>query len=261
MKRPSVLLFFVLLALLLTGCDDLLATPTRTATITPTVTSTATATIDWFPATETPTPTQRSTNPTATPLMVSPEFIGRLLTQDDFSDARLWQTVSNQSGNIVYGKNMLSLAVAGNKGSLTSNSQHQLAEKFYLEITANVSLCQPEDQYGVIFWLISTGNAYRVSFNCQGKIRLELLQGGSPVVVQDWTAGRKVMPGAPATQKIGIWVDQGTIQVYVNDMFQFTQKIARDRSGGLSVYARCNGDTAMTVGFSDLKIYDLETNN
>jgi hypothetical protein len=44
----------------------------------------------------------------------------------------------------------------------------------------------------------------------------------------------------------------------VNDTFQFMVKTRADREGGLGVYAKAAGDTAMTIGFSQLKVFQLK---
>ena len=176
---------------------------------------------------------------------------------DDFSDTRVWKTSKSTAGNVVYGEGNLSLAVAGAKGSLSSVSPYDLPQDFYLEMNATVSLCQYGDQYGLLFWYVDSGDTYRLTLTCDGRLRLELLAGSSGVVLQDWTYASKLMPGAPARHQIGLWVKDGEIQVFVNDTFQFKVKTRADRSGRLGVYAKAVGETAMTVGFSQLRVYQL----
>ena len=215
-------------------------------------------TIDWFPATVTPTdkpvieqtPTVTSFDPTAN--------LGLIVVEDDFSDPNLWKTSKSTAGNVVYGVGNLSLAVAGNKGSLNSLSPYTLPQDFYLKMDVKVSLCQYGDQYGLLFWYLNSGDTYRLSLTCDGRLRLELIAGSSGVVLQDWMYASKMMPGAPTEHVIGLWAKDGEVQVFLNDKFQFMVKTRADRAGGLGVFARAAGDTAMTVGFSGLKVYQLK---
>jgi hypothetical protein len=73
------------------------------------------------------------------------------------------------------------------------------------------------------------------------------------------TAAR-VQPGAPATHRVGLYVSRGLFQLYINDTFQFENRIAQNRSGGLGVFARTVSGNAMTIRFSDLQIYRTEAN-
>jgi hypothetical protein len=215
-------------------------------------------TIDWFPATATPTPVPTVAETPKVEFFDPTANLGTTLVDDNFSDSSLWKTSKSTSGNVVYGDGNLSLAVAGAKGSLSSLSPYSLPQDFYMEMHASVSLCQYGEQYGLLFWYANGGDTYRLTLTCDGRLRLELLAGNSGVVLQDWTYASKLMPGAPAEQKIGLWAKDGELQVFVNDTFQFMVKTRADREGGLGVYAKAAGDTAMTIGFSQLKVFQLK---
>ena len=246
----------VCLFALLTGCGGVhVITPiaSETATATPEPTSTT----DWFPATATLTQTP-FVKPATAPTLPEPLLgLGAEIIADDFSDISLWGTSQLEAGNVVYGKQVLSLAVAGNKGILTSYSQHELPQDFYMEMKASISLCQTGDQYGILFWVLAPGDAYRLVLSCEGRFRLELISGEAAIVLHDWEYGSHIMPGSPAEQHIGIWAGDGEIRIYVNGAFQFAEKTSPDRSGMLGVFARAGGETAMTVGFSDLVVYQV----
>jgi len=253
----AMLYLALALIFLTSACSKVIIEELPTVTPTEIVVVEPSPTIDWFPATATPTnepvveqtPTVISFDPTAN--------LGAILVDDNFSDPTLWKTSKSTAGNVVYGEGNLSLAVAGNKGNLNSLSPFSLPQDFYLEMIVKVSLCQYGDQYGLIFWYINSGDTYRLSLTCDGRLRLELIAGSSGVVLQDWTYASKMMPGAPAEHVIGLWAKKGELQVFINETYQFTVKTRADRTGGLGVFARSAGDTAMTVGFSGLKVYQL----
>jgi hypothetical protein len=92
---------------------------------------------------------------------------------------------------------------------------------------------------------------------CSGEYRLELIQGGQSIVIQDWTLASQMNLAMPATNRIGLWVYQGRFQLYIDNVFQFEESIARDQNGGLGLFARTIEGNAMTIRFSDLQIYQI----
>lgn len=244
--------------LLLTGCELVPPEPTLTPTYTATQTETPTPTVDWFPATPTPTlPVQPS--PTPQPIFEDTRIgITERLVEDDFTDEMLWETRSSPAGNIAFGTQNLTLAIARPNTSLTSRSEHTLPENFYLEITLQTSLCQPNDHMGLLFWQQSEGDYYRLLIDCAGQVRLELVQGGQTIVIRDWETATRVQPGAPAANRLGLYVARGLFQLYINDTYQFEHRIASNRRGGLGVFARTISGNAMTIQFVDLHIYRVE---
>jgi hypothetical protein len=262
LKLPSIITIVSLLtltiALSLSGCDLAPAEATPSPTFTATQTEIPTPTIDWFPATPTPTLLPLP-SPTPQPTLADLRSgITELLVDDDFTNESLWETRQSQAGNIAFGVENLTLAIAQPNTSLISFSQHNLPEDFYLEVTLQTTLCQPLDQIGILYWIQSESDYYRLLVDCAGQARLEVIQGGQTIVLQDWESLRRAQPGSPATNRLGLWVSRGNFQLYINDAYQFEQRIALNRSGGLGLFARTISGNAMTVRFTDLKIYQVE---
>ncbi len=258
-RIKAVLVVLILFTVtILSACNILQPAQPIAPTATPTQTPTATATIDWFPSSPTPT---LALNPTST-LQPTPavhrEGIGQQLIDDDFSDASLWTTPQSPLGNVAFGTQNLTLAIARENTPLVSVSQHVLPGNFYLEITLQTTLCQPEDQFGLIFWRESEGDYYRLLMNCAGQYRLELAQGGQHIVVYDWDFATSIQPGAPANNRFGLYVRQGDFLLFVNDTFQFQKRVAQDRIGNLGLFARTVSGSAMTVRFSELQVFTVE---
>ncbi len=261
-KRPFIKIFsgtlFLIIFVLTSSCDILPAAPTLTQTATITQTGIPTPTIDWFPATPTPT-LQAITSPTPQPTRGGlREGIVALIVDDDFTDQSLWETYQSSFGNAAFGAQNLTLAVSQENASLTSLSQHSLPSNFYLEVSIQTSLCQPSDQIGIIFWRQSQGEYYRLLVDNSGRYRLEVAQGGQNVVVHDWETANQMELATQATNRLGLYVNEGQFQLFINDAFQFSESIARDRDGGLEFFARTINGNAMTVRFSDLQIYQVE---
>ena len=247
----------ILVTIFLSGCDLLLPQQTPAPTSTSTQTPIPSPTIDWFPATPTSTLLPQIT-PTIQPTVGGQiEGIKDLRIDDDFSDEELWITTQSVAGNVAFGADNLTLAVARANSSLLSLSNHTLPEDFYLAITLQTTLCAPEDQIGIVLWYQNTSNFYRLLLNCTGRYRLELIQGGQSAVIYDWDSATQMQLSAPATNQVGIWVYNGAFQLYINDAFQFETQIGGERTGRLGVFARTISGIAMTVRFSELLIYQV----
>lgn len=254
------LLIFILLwfILLLPGCSVSNTAETPTITASPTMTEIPSPTIDWFPAT--PTPTFLPINsPTPQPtLSVDLQGITTLLVEDDFTDPRQWLLTQNSTGNAAFGNQNLTLAVSKQDVFLTSLSQHSIPNDFYLEVTIENALCQSQDQFGIDFWYQSANDYHRLLLNCSGQYRLELVQGGRSIVLHDWETGSKIKVGSPAVNHLGLWALDGQFQLFINDTFQFEERISSNQNGDLGVFAKAINSSAMTVQFSNLKIYHVE---
>jgi len=250
----------IAIVLLISGCttnetpQSTLSSPTVTQTYTPA------ATVDWFPATATPTLIPSATPTSPTTLEDPSEGVGNLIIQDDFTNTAWWQSLQSESGNIAFGEGNLTFAVSKPESTLTSLSEHNLPQNFYLEVTLQTSLCQLEDHIGIIIWRESSSNFYQILLNCIGQYRLELMQDGQRYVLIDWSAAAQMQFGAPATNQLALWVYQGDLRFFINGTYQFTERVARDREGTLGFFARTIVGPAMTVKFSDLAIYQVEFN-
>lgn len=252
--RKNSFWFALVLLIGLAACQALSPQPTANPTATlqqPTLEPSPT--IDWFPRTPTPVSIPTS-NPeevqTATPMLVEEDY----LVRDDFSDHSLWQTGTSEAGTIAYEASGLSLALLAGKHSLSSLSQHQLPSDFYLEITIDILMCSPEDQYGLILWNNSSSGTYRVWFDSSGQTKLDRVLPSGTSLLENWQTGRKIQPGSPAQNRIGILSKEGVLEIYVNDELQFSHSPVRKLEGAFGVIAQSNSSHAMTVRVSDLKI-------
>jgi len=229
--------------------------PVLENTPTPTQTSTPTVTIEWFPATVTPTMVPTSfTTPT-------PEYrpdVGELILKDDFSNPGSWTLGKSTSGNIALGINELTIAIAEPKAYDFSVRQEPILDDFYLEITTSPTLCQGEDQYGILLRMSSPGDFYRYALSCDGRVRLDRIVQGTATSPQPWTNSGSVPPGAPITSRLGVWARGNEMRFFINDQYQFSVTDPLLQSGNLGVFARSMGETAVTVNFSDLIVKLLE---
>lgn len=218
--------------------------------------SSLTATIDWFPTTPTPTPTLA---PTLEPTPDMRPGLGEAIYEDDFSDRSRWATGVTDDGSIAYGVNEITLAISKPQKTLQTQPQGVQLDDFYLEITANPSLCSENDIYGILFRVNSRYDYYRLLVSCAGKVRIERVRQATTSVLQDWVFAGKIPPGAPLMVHLGLWVSGSSIRLFAEDFFLFEVEDSSFVSGSIGLYARSGGTTPLTVNFRNLAIYELES--
>lgn len=220
----------------------------------PTLIPSPTATIVWFPPTATPTlaPTQ-----VLTPTVDLRPAIGSLIFQDRFEEGGDWSLAQTDSSSIALGKNELTLAIAQPKLYLYTLRQTPQLAAFYLELTAWPNLCRGEDEYGVLFRVTPQLDFYRLALTCNGQLRFDRFYQGKASVPFPKTFSGAVPPGAPSYVPIAIWASQKEITVFINDQFQFTLRESVIPAGALGLFARSVASAAVTVNFSDLKVYEI----
>jgi hypothetical protein len=252
--NPIQGILVILILFGLTACSpaapEVLSTPTITSTPPP-----PTATIVWFPATETPTPIPTEVK---VPTPEQRPGIGDLLLSDDFTQKTHWQTSHTDTGNVVFGKGDLTLAVAAAKRGLQSFYYQPIPGNSYLEMTANPSLCRGRDTYGLLLRAESDASYYRFVIACTGEVRVERYRGGELAVLQDWTPSGQVPPGAPLFLQLAVWMKGEELRFFINDAYQFSVSDPVFKAGQLGVFARTVDQPPLTVGFSKLKVYSLE---
>ncbi len=216
-----------------------------------------TATIDWFPMTATPTriPIQ---SPTAQPTL----SLGKSssLLHDDFSDTRAWEKILVSSGSAAFGKNEFTLAITGEKTLLNSMRSAPELGNFYLEITASPSLCRDSDSYGLLLRATDAYNGYRWVVTCDGQTRLERLQNGYIVLLQDWLPSGDIREGAPVTVHLGVWMYGQEMRFYIEGNEQFRTSDPVFSSGLIGVFARTGGSSPETINFSNLDVWSIDPN-
>ena len=251
MQRSSALFLFIG-SLLLASCLPVDSIP-ATETPLPTVTPPPSPTIVWFPPSATPT---LLAFPTSTVMPEMSPGIGSIILKDDFSDETAWDTAASDQGSAAIGRNRLSLAVQ--PGIYLASFRRDLTlGDFYAEITAHPSLCRGEDSYGVI--IRSTGDSfYRFTLTCNSMVYGERIKSSVRLTMQEPSPSGDAPPGAPGEVRIGIWASGNEMRLFLNDRYQFSIIDPSSPFGAFGVFARSEGDTPLSVTFSDLTVYDVD---
>jgi hypothetical protein len=209
----------------------------------------------WFPptATYTPFPT-----PGVTPTVEIALDVGPVILEDEFDDPSLWESPIRSEGSVSLAKNEMAIVITEPGGFQYSLRRQPDLADFYLEVTASPALCVGLDEYGVLLRAASEGDYYRYSLSCDGQVRLDRIYKGGAAALVPWEYGAGVPPGAPSSVRLGVWVQGEEMRFYVNDLPQFTVHDPLLPRGRIGLFARSANETAVTVGFSDLVVYQVE---
>lgn len=240
------------IAVLSSCAPPTLIPPTTTATLAPS--ETPTPTVVWFPPTATNTSIPE-VEPTAT-LEMGPG-VGEVIFEDDFGSTGTWQLSQSANGTVALGQNELTIAIVQPRAYLFSTRTEPTFGNFYVEITTSPNLCAGIDEYGLLFRVRSIGDFYRYSLSCDGQVRLDRVVGGTAGSPQPWLASASVPRGAPSSSRLGVWAVDRDLRFFINDEFQFAVSDSYHGSGILGVFARSAGENAVTVSFSNLKVYQI----
>ncbi|MBN1667147.1 MAG: hypothetical protein JW862_08655, partial [Anaerolineales bacterium] len=184
--------------------------------------------------------------------------LGAVLFKDTFDNTSLWSRELSQRGTISLAGKELSIVLVEPRAYLASVRSEPDLSNYYAEITASPSLCRGQDEYGLLFHYQSQVDFYRFSLSCNGQLRLDRLVGGTAASPQPWLPSAMVPSAAPSQTKLGVWVQGETMRFYLNGELQFEAQDAYLRHGRFGVFARSAGETAVTISFSDLQVYQIE---
>jgi hypothetical protein len=182
---------------------------------------------------------------------------GKILLEDNFTDPNAWTLSQSDLGSVALGVNELTIAIGEANAYLYSVREAPIFTDFYLEITAEPSLCRDLDEYGVLIRVSPKVDYYRFSLSCNGQVRLDRVIGGQASSPQPWMMSGSVPPGAPSSSRIGISARGSEMDFFVNGFYQFTIHDPVLTSGGVGVFARSTNNMAVTVNFSDLVVSEL----
>ena len=249
--RPLFTLVFFGGSLLLAACLPLNALP-ATETPLPSDTPPPTETIVWFPASATSTPNAIPTY-TGTPEM-NPG-IGEVLLRDNFSNQKVWDTVTSEQASVILKDKHLTLAVEPGV-SIASLRRDMSFGNFYVELTARIGLCRANDTYGLLLRANGT-SFYRFNLSCSGFITVERVKSGERLTILEPTASGDVPLGPPGEVEIGIWAVGGEMRLFLNGRYQLSVLEKTFPSGALGVFVHSREDTPVTITFSDLAVYEV----
>ena len=243
----------IALVLLLSGCRVVInpASPTDVPTLAPS----ATATIEWFPATQTPTPFP---TPHFTQTPNYRPNIGELIFEDEFSDPSLWTTDASGDGAVTVSGGNIHLSLNARRSYLFSTRTAPILGDFYAEVRANTRICSGEDEYGLIVRNTEDGDHYRFALSCDGRAKVDRYQGGSLSRQAGWVTNRAIPDVAPGNVRLAVWAQSGQLNFFVNDLYLFSVNDTQFYRGTFGVFVHTSGDSDVSVSFKDLQVSEIE---
>ncbi len=243
-------------SLLIFGCTTPSPPLEPDTPIPPTSTIPPTVTIVWFP----PTPTSTTLpTPIITPTLNLKSRIGELLFLDNFSNSSFWSLAQSNTSSAALGKGEITLAISQPKTYLYTLRNGPELDDFYLEINAEPNLCLADDEYGVLFRFTPNQEFYRLALTCDGQIHLDRYIQNRAAMIYPKSYSGAVPPGAPSRSQIALWVSTNQIIAFINQQYQFTITDTAIPGGSIGLFARTGSHDAMTVNFSDLKVFEVIT--
>ena len=248
MRRLVLFLGLIIVA----ACTTSERTPIETDS--PTTTPNPTATIIWFPPTNTP---QLAATMLPSPTLDLRPGQGEIIFRDDFDEEGIWSLVSGSAGSIALLNDRLILALSQPNTFLFITRTAPILGDFYLEITANVSLCRGADEYGLLVRVTAELEYYRISLSCDGRARVDRYFNGKVSSVVPWMANGVIPTTVPSSVRFGVWARAEEIRFFVNDQFLFSLRDTILYAGTLGAFVRTAGETPVTVSFSELVVKGL----
>lgn len=250
-SRVRVLLL-VLPSLILAACTPVERPqlPTRT----PIPTNTPTATVEWFPPTSTPAilPTVEAS---ATP--DSRAGLGPLILEDDFSEPNQWSLTASETRSAAIANGHLTLALSGDKDTLYSLRFTPILGNFYAEVLVQPNLCSGMDEYGIIFRATPDFDHFRYGISCNGQAHIDRIYKLAARAFAPWERFGALPGVAPSSVRLAVRADGSSVSVYANDQQLFTITDSQFYQGSFGLYVRTEGNSPISVNFSDLTVYSL----
>jgi hypothetical protein len=239
----------VMLSACLTSPEEILSTETPSPSPIPT------ETIDWFPATQTPTPRP------IVEALPTPDLrpdIGELILEEGFEDADAWPATSSNTTTVAVSDQNIALTLRQRADYLLVTRDAPTIGNFYLEVTANPSLCRDNDEYGLIVRATPGGSQYRFSLSCDGKAKVERFYGGVLSIETEFVESSLIPAVAPSSSRLAVWASGEEMRFFVNDFHLFTVRDRVLNRGTIGVFIRTRSTEALSVSFSEMSLWALE---
>lgn len=255
MKAAQTIPRILSLTIFLTGCVDL--TPTAAPLLpSPTLTQTSTSTFVMPTLAPTPTDTPRPI-PSAT---IDPqEGLDMEVLRDDFETNAGWELTESGIGATSILQGRLIITLSQSRGFRYAIAPVDSLEDFYLQVEVRPDLCQPDDEFGVLYRIDSDLNHYRFGINCKGEVRVSrILQTGSRSLMP-LEINSAVIPGPKAVNILAVRTSGDRFHFWVNGFEVGSIRDLEIKMGLVGLYVRTGRGDLATVTFDNLLIQVAST--
>jgi hypothetical protein len=252
MGRDFAFVPLFIFGILLCACTSSTLTPSPIPVLdTPFPTHTPTFAIPTIAPSETPIP---SPVPSETPDPL--EGLGEVIFLDDFSENLGWDLREDELGGTSINQGRMTISLHQSKSLRYVLAPVQPLDDFYIEVEVRPEICQPDDEFGLLFRVNSQIEYYRFSFNCAGETRVSrTLQDGSRSLTS-LEVTPSVHPGPKASNKLAIRASGDHFQIWINEFEALTFRDASIQIGIVGLFVRTGRSNLATVTFDNLQIRD-----
>lgn len=237
----------VLFGILLSGCVNSTLTlyPTQ-ADRSPTPTPTPTFAIPTIAASATITPRPA---PSATP---DPQAgLGEVIHLDDFSENLGWDLGEDGTGATSIRQGRMIITLHESSGFRYALAPVQPLDDFYLEVEVRPDLCQPDDEFGILFRLNAQFEYYRFSLNCSGQTRVNRsLQNGARALTP-LANPAAVIAGPMVKNKLAVRASGDQFRIWINGIEILNLRDLSLQGGLVGLFVRTGRGNQATVTFDN----------
>lgn len=225
------------------------ATPTPTQTLPPPTPTIA------FP---TPVPTStRTPPPSPTPTPDLSITFGPVLFQDAFERDRGWDIGSDAAGGTSLVQGGLTLSVRPGGVLRVALAPVPPVTDFFLEARVRTEICNPVDEFGLMFRIAPDLSHYRFALTCDGRSKVVLVLPQSARTLLPLTDTPDAITGAPADNRLAVWANGPTFRFYINGLEVYRLRNTSLTMGGVGFFVRARSGGQVTVTFDDLLLRSL----
>ena len=237
----------VIFGILLSSCVNSTLTPYPTqADRSPTPPLTPTFAIPTIAASETITPRPA---PSATP---DPQAgLGEVIHLDDFSENLGWDLGEDGIGAASIRQGRMIITLHESSGFRYALAPVQPLDDFYLEVEVRPELCQPDDEFGILFRLNAQFEYYRFALNCSGQTRVNRsLQNGARALTPLANTAAAIA-GPMAKNKLALRASGDQLRIWVNGIEILNLRDLSLQSGQVGLFVRTGRGNQATVSFDN----------
>lgn len=253
MRRIRILFRMVIFGILLSSCVNSTLTPYPTqADSSPTPTPTPTFAIPTIAASETLTP---SPPPSATP---DPQAgLGEVIFLDDFSENLGWDLGEDGTGATSIRQGKMIITLHESSGFRYALAPVQPLANFYLEVEVRPELCQPDDEFGILFRLNAQFEYYRFALNCGGQTKVNRsLQNGARALMP-LTNTAAAIAGPMAKNILAVRASGDQFRIWINGVEIFNLRDLSLQSGLVGLFVRTGRGNQATVSFDNFLLREI----
>lgn len=203
-----------------------------------------------------PTPTLPSPA-TPSPIPLPPLTGGEVFLTDAFDRLAGWEFAPKGIGDLSIVQGRLSIAVRVTGRVLVALNSSEPPNDFFAEVTARPELCQPRDEFGLVFRAAGFGENYRFTINCEGEARLVRLSPGSESALVPFTQTYASLPGVGEDNRLGVLAQGDSFLLMLNGEPVFSARDPTYRSGRIGLVVHSREGLQTTVTFEDLVVRSL----